>query len=174
MQKDPKTQPNDFAVFLETFAAFTRATHALEAIQRDADTELAELIERLEKDYVAAKSAAQGLEAALVATIKLHPEWLNGKTSIATMHGTLASRSSKALQIPSEMRTLALIKSLRAGEADTLIRQCEEVDREALEVLSDEELLALEVLRDENTTWKAKPATVTLGEAAKPKKGAAK
>jgi DNA-binding MarR family transcriptional regulator len=174
MQKDTHTTPDDFAVFLETFAAFTRSTHTLDAIQREADAELSDLIERLEKDYAAAKAATQALEAALVATIKLHPEWLNGKSSITTMHGTLASRSSKALQIGSELRTIALIKAQRPTEAATLIRQSEEVDREALEVLSDEELLTLDVLRDQNVRWTAKPATVTLGDAAKPKKGAVK
>lgn len=159
MTNDTKT---DYHAFLETFALFTRVAHELASLESDADKELHELIERHEEDWRHYSATRKAAHDALVDHITAHPEWLNGKKSLVTVHGTIASRAATGLQIPNETRTLALIKELHPG---AFIRTEEHPDREALERLTDEELLALEILRDRRVTWTAKPAAVKFGEA---------
>jgi hypothetical protein len=95
-----------------------------------------------------------------------HPDWFAKTKTLKTPYGTVASRTSTKLEIPSEEVTIALLEA-RGAEAEPYLRTRKFLSVESLETLDDLELARLKLRRVTSERITVTPAKLDLGKAVK-------
>ena len=164
---DEQPASPDFQEVVNLLAVFTEAANRLADIEAAANEEFAGIIDEYKKDYAQAQEASVKSEAALETICRGHPEWFVTARSIKTPYGKVQFHRGTKLVIDNEEATCRLIRATLPDLAASLIRSVEEPDKEALEVLGDEQLAALMVRRVVDDSFSATPARVDFGKAVK-------
>jgi hypothetical protein len=175
----------DFQEMINLLAVFTAATNQLNDLQSEANEDMLEWLDTAKGEYASLQETLTKAEAALEIIARRHPEWFQTKKSIKTPYGVVKLTSSTSLEIPNEEATLVrmelkkersqiLAEAARAEgkefpvfDPEAFIRTTRELDREALEKLSDLELAELGITRVVEENFSVKPATLDLGKAVK-------
>lgn len=177
---------DDFKEMVNLMALYTEAHNSLVAMETDCNTDLLEIIDEHKGDYAVLQEALTKAEAALEVIALRHPEWFAQKQSIATPYGAVKFHNSTKLIVPNEEVSILLIhqKGLAASNAaeatggtpsfddGKYVRVKEELNLEALEGMTDEELKEFRIKRVPNKTFSVKPAKIDMGKAVKEAVGA--
>ncbi len=195
IQKETVKPTDPFVLFLETFEHHTAAVQTMEKIDLAVNAKVAQMVSAESANGTAYRAAsAQKLttQEALIEAVKAHPEWFAGKKTINTPHGAIAKRASSSLAVADERVTLskiveghadneglaAIFQKETLGEimehlSDRLLGPARHylnleitLNLEALEKLTDRDLLRLGVRRVESETITVKPLVVKIGTAA--------
>lgn len=165
--------------FLAAFEKFTIARNICDQLNAELQKENLNLVQEKSGEWLLATAAEADAESVALALLEAHPEWFGTKQSFKTPHGTVQKKKSKSLVMINETVTTKLIIGQYAPEAKSLQRLLGEAadylhieikpNKEALEGLSDEQLAALGIRREESETITLKPLTVDLGKAVEAK-----
>lgn len=168
MRRTTDTPPAtpDFEEVIKLLAVFSAASNTLRQIEADANGELLEMIDEFKKDYAAAQEAATKAESALETICRAHPEWFQTARSIKTPYGKVQFHRGTKLDIANAEATCRLLRATLGDEqAKPYIRSVEEPDKEALEVLPDDQLARVMVKRVVDDSFSATAAKVDFGKA---------
>jgi len=160
---DQLTTNADYKNLVDLLAVLGEATDQLDDLQARLNQDSRELIDEHRADFVKLQTTIADAEQSIETLCRNHPEWFAKKQTLTTPYGQCAFRNSSSLTIPSEDATMALIR--QTGRAGDFIRTTEELDKEALEKLSDAELAALGILRTKEKKFSAKPGKLEIGKA---------
>lgn len=183
-KKIEKTE--DFQEMINLLAVFTAATNQLNDLQSEANEDMLEWLDTAKGEYASLQEKLTKAEAALEIIARRHPEWFQTKKSIKTPYGVVKLTSSTSLEIPNQEATLVrmelkrersrLIADIAESEGKEIppvfdpaafVRTHVELDREALEKLSDLDLAELGIRRVIEENFSVKPAALDLGKAVK-------
>lgn len=159
------TNNPDYENLVKLLAILSEATARQTALEAQFNQEYLDAIDGHLAEYAANQKALSDAEAAIVLIAERNPGWFIKPRTVTTPYGSVKSTSSRKLDAPSESASIRLIKA--AGREAEFVRVVEELDREALEKLTDDELAEFGILRKPTETVKVTPATVDLGEAVK-------
>lgn len=157
------TASSDYKNLVDLFAVLAEAQDQKITLQASLNQASRELIDEHRKEIVELETTITQADSAIEVICRRHPEWFEKVKTLKTPYGAASFRKSSELVAPSEDATIALIKA--SGRAADFIRVTEDLDREALEKLSDEELGKLGLFRKTEDKFAAKPAKVDLGKA---------
>lgn len=158
--KDP-----DYKNLVDLLAIFSEATARQNALAAQLNQEYLDKVDEHKAEYTENQDKLSQAESAIGALIDRHPEWFDKKKTLTTPYGQVKVSSGKKIIAPSEEASMRLIRA--EGKADAYIRSKDELDREALEELSDEELAKYGLVRQKTLSVKITAAEVELGEAIK-------
>lgn len=158
--KDP-----DYKNLVDLLAIFSEATARQNALAAQLNQEYLDKVDEHKPEYTENQEKLSQAEAAIDALVELHPEWFEKKKTLTTPYGGVKISTGKKIVATSEEASMRLIRA--AKKADEFIRTKDELDREALEDLTDEELSKYGLVRQNTVTVKIIAAEVELGEAVK-------
>ena len=161
MQTDDYTKLTEH---LEQFTRLSNITAEMEASFQRAMTEL--IAECYKDDFVKLQAELAAVEEQIELLAIKHPEWFAKVKTIKTPFGSVASRSTTKIEVPSEEATIALLE-LRGQEAEPFLRTRKYLSIESLEALDDGELARLKARRVTTEKISISPAKVELGKAVK-------
>lgn len=157
---------NDYKNLVDLLAVFSEATNRMTALQASVQSDYMELIDVAKSEYAKLQKTLGDAEAALEALTLAHPEWFSDdRKSIKTPYGTVKLTKSTSLKIPNEEATIILIEA--AGRGEDFLRSKQEINREALEQLTDAELKPLRVKRITGQSFSVVAAKLDMGKAVK-------
>jgi len=156
--------PKDFTDLVNILAELSDANNQLKQLQTDMDREHLATVHGYREQYAALQKRVSDAEAALEVIAARNPQWFADEKTVETPYGDVKRTTSKKLEIPSEEASIARIKA--AGK-DELLRVEVTINKEAAELLSDEELAKFGIHRKKTENYNAKPATIDLGKAIK-------
>lgn len=165
---DPKSE--DFTNLVNLLSVFTEATHRLAEMEANLNGEMMATIDDYKKDYATMQKTLTETETALEVIATRHPEWFEEKKGLKTPYGTVKFTSSNPIEVGNEELTIELIKRDAKGlglDGSKLIRTCEELNREALEALTPEQLASFRLKRVAKQNFSVVAAKVDLGKAVK-------
>lgn len=165
---DPKSE--DFKNLVDLLAVYSEASHQLDAMQASLNSEIVESIDGYKKDYAAMQKTLTETETALEMIATRHPEWFAEKKGLKTPYGTVKFTRSNPLVVPNPELSLELIRrdaQSIALDPENLIRVVEELNLEALETLTPEQLRVFRIKREPKENFSVTPAKIDLGKAVK-------
>lgn len=166
MQINTTTAAKHYKDLVDFLAILTDGTARLAALELDLQNEYIEAVDERREDYAAIQEAIGKAETVIRDLALQHPEWFAEAKTITTPYGKVQSRTSTKLEIANEDVTLALLKQLGPDSAP-FIRTTEEINREALEALPDDELARIRVKRVTAENVTITPHKPNLGKAVK-------
>ena len=178
MKKSPASPidtepPAEFKNLGDLVAIIADGEARVTELSKEVDDIIREAVDERRKEFTELQAAIQSAKEGAEAICTSHRNWFGGKKSLELLHGTCAFKASKSLEVANERATIALIRAEETPEnASKLIRVVEEVDKEALESLSDEELAKFGLHRLEKESFSVKPRKIDLAKVAatEPKK----
>lgn len=159
----------EFQNLIKLLAIVSEATARNLELQAEINKEHLTLVDDHKDDYAQNQAAITLAESGIETIVERNPGWFEKKKTLTTPYGVIKVTSGNKLSIPSEGATLRLIHA--AGLSAAYIRTTEEVDKEAIEKLSDEQLAEFAIIREKTSSIKITPISVDLGKA--PKEAAA-
>ena len=119
------------------------------------------------------------VEEKVTAIAEAHPEWFAKRKSIVTPCGMLRESNSTSLDVADEQLAVAMLRKMIPATAEFYLRVSTELNREALEQLTDEQLAAVHIRRVARREYRIEPLKVNMGKlvapaAASKEKGAGK
>ena len=165
---DPKSE--DFTNLVNLLSVYSEATHRLAEMEANISSEMMNLVDDYKKDYAGMQLTLTEAERALEVIATRHPEWFTETRGLKTPYGTVKFRQSKVLVIGNEELSIEVITrdAAKLGLDPTqLIRSHKELDKEALEKLTDEQLKAFRITRQPKDNFSAVAAKVDMGKAVK-------
>ena len=159
--------PHEYKNLVDLLAVYSEANTRMLALQSQMQDQYLELIDGGKAEYAELQAKLAETEAALETLALTHPEWFpEGRKSIKTPYGAVKLTTATSLEVRNEEATIILIERDPALAAKCL-RQKTELNREALEQLTDQELKALRVVRVQSQSFKVEPAKLDMGKAVK-------
>jgi Bacteriophage Mu Gam like protein len=165
---DPKSA--DFTNLVDLLAVFSEATHHLAEMAANLNSEMMVCIDGYKADYSAMQKTLTEAETALEIIAIRHPEWFKETRGLKTPYGTVKFTSSNPLVVSNEELAIELIErdAHRLGlDPENLIRERKELNLEALETLTPEQLAAFRVKRVKKENFSIVAAKIDLGKAVK-------
>lgn len=160
-------KPDDFQLLAQELDEYTKASNELAMIEAEFQANIQELIvECYREDFAKVQTRISRHEERIEALALKHPEWFAKVKTLKTPYGTVASRTSTKLEVPSEEVTIALLEA-RGAEAEPFLRTRKYLSLESLETLDDMELARLKLRRVTTEKITITPAKVELGKAVK-------
>jgi len=176
--KSDNTKAHLYGNLVNLLAIYSETHNNMTALQASVQGDYMELIDAHKPEYAKLQALLGETEASLEILAKEHPEWFpEDRKSIKTPYGTVKLTTATSLVVANEEATILLIQ--HAGMGEKFLRQKTEINREALETLTDEELKPLRVKRVKDQSFSVTPAKLDMGKAVKDadkaseKKGAA-
>lgn len=142
------------------------ATNQQTALETRINQGYLDLVDEHREEYAKLQEAISKVNANIEAIALVNPQWFEQKKTLTTPYGEVKSRKSTTLEVPNEEVTIVLLEQL-GPEAAAFIRTKKELNLEALEQLSDEELKRIRITRVVKETITAKPKQIDMGKAAK-------
>lgn len=165
---DPQSQ--DFQTLVNLLSDYTEATHFLTELEGVIGQQMKDVIDQHKTAYARMQKLLTTSERELEIIATRHPEWFTEKKGVKTPYGTVKFTRSTVLEIKNEELSLELIRRDAHGltlDPENLIRTRDELDREALEDLSDEQLKAFKIRRIPKENFSVVAAKVDMGKAVK-------
>jgi hypothetical protein len=150
---------------VEHLAMFTDTTNQMAKLDADIQMDLTAIMDGVIEDYSILQTAISEHEAAVKTIALAHPEWFATVKTLKTPYGTVGFRTATKLDVPNEELTIALLE--RYTDADIYLRSRKFLNLEALEMLSDSQLLDLKIQRITADKLTVTPAKIDLGKAVK-------
>jgi hypothetical protein len=162
---------SEFKNFVELISVYTAAQHDLDQLENDANKAQLEIVDDSLSDYTRLQQTITKTEEALQLIALKNPEWFGGKASIKTPYGTVKFTPSTSLDVVNEELSIELIErdlatSMTARPSD-YIRVSKQLNREALEALTDAELEKYKIKRVSKKTFSVAAAKLDMGKAVK-------
>jgi phage host-nuclease inhibitor protein Gam len=142
------------------------ASNRLTALTTQINQGYLELVDEHREEYAYLQETISKVEVSIEALAILNPQWFAEKKTVTTPYGSVTSRKSSELEVPNEEVSIVLLEQLGA-ESAAFIRTKKELNLEALEQLSDDELARIRIKRVAEEKITAKPAALDMGKAAK-------
>lgn len=165
--------PTDYTLFVELLQRFSSLSNDLALIEGDMTECQLKAATAAITEYAVLQEQVAQLEQRIAAIFAAHPEWREKDSkSIKTPFGSVSCKETKKLKVQNEAVTITLIKALAAAEPKSetwpaLLRVTTELDKEALEKLSDEQLEQLGVTREVTEPITVKPFKADAAKAVK-------
>lgn len=159
----PMDNNPEYQNLVNLLAILSEANSRNAALQAQINQEYLDLVDVHRLEYSVNQKIIADTESAIETIVRRHPEWLSKRKTLKTPYGEVKSTCFPKLDVPSEEASIRLIK-VSNRETD-FIRTKEELDKEALEKLSDEELSKFGITRRPSESITIKPAEVELGKA---------
>lgn len=166
----PDLKSEDFKNLVDLLSIFSEATHRLAEMEANLNSEMMAAIDDYKKDYAAMQKTLTETETALEVIATRHPEWFTEKKGLKTPYGTVKFTSSNPIMVGNEELTIELIeRDAEAAGLDpkTFIRERKELNIEALETLTPEQLAAFRLKRVPRQNFSAVAAKLDMGKAVK-------
>jgi len=144
-------------------AVVAETNQRLGELQGGIDADLRIAVDQSKDDYIEFQTKQSEAEASIELLARRNPQWFEKKKTLTTPYGSVKLTESSSIEVKNESATIALIKHL--GVAEDFLRTTEELNKEALEALSDEELALYGLARKRGECCTIKPAKVELGKA---------
>jgi Bacteriophage Mu Gam like protein len=158
---------DDYTKLAESIESHTKVSNELAAIEASFQKSIQELISDVYRDEFAELTEAKAeLEERIELLVLRHPEWFAKAKTLKTPHGSVATRKTTKIDVPSEEATIALLE-LRGAEAEPFLRTRKYLSVEALEALDDAELAILKCRRVTSEKITITPAKIDLGKSLK-------
>jgi len=165
---DLLAQSQEYANLVNLLALYSEVSNQMLAMQADMQAKYMELIDEAKPEYATLQEKLGQAEAALELLALAHPEWFPADCkSIQTPYGKVKFTSTSALVISNEEASILLIQNLGGDAEEKYLRTNLEINREALEQLSEAELKALRIKRVKDQSFKVTPASLDMGKAVK-------
>lgn len=159
----PNSNDPDFKNLVNLLAVLSEATTRQDALAVQMKEEYLERVDEHRAEYSANQAAIGEAEAAILVIVRRHPEWFGRKKTLTTPYGEVKSTSSSKIDVPSEEASIRLIEA--AGRSTEFIRTTKELDKAALDRLTDAELAEYGIRRLPTETIKVSPIEIDLGKA---------
>lgn len=168
-------ETDDYTKLTAAIAEHARLTHELAATDASFQKAMQELISECYRDEFAELTEAKAeLEERIELLVLRHPEWFAKVKTLKTPHGSVATRKTTKLNVPTEEATIALLE-LRGEEGEAFLRTRKYLSLEALEALDDAELAVLKCNRVTSEKITITPSKIDLGKTVRQaEKGAGK
>lgn len=164
-------QSADYKNMVDLLAVHSDASNRLGEMQVELNDEMLSAIDPRREEYAKLQKAVTESETALEVIAVRHPEWFADKKSIKTPYGQVKFTKSTSLKAPNEEASILLVKQRSERdskfESSKFVRTREELNLEAFESMSDEELKEFRIKRVTDQNFSVKPACVDLGKAVK-------
>lgn len=157
------TANSDYKNMVDLLAVFSEAHTRQSQLQAQLNEQFLDGVDSHKAEYAAIQHALGAAEAAIEELCRKHPEWFAKRKTLKTPYGEVKSVSSAKLLAASDDASIRLIRA--AGLGDAFIRTRDELDREALERCTDEQLACFGIRRVATETITVKPIDVDLGKA---------
>lgn len=171
---EPAAAPSaeEFSNLVSLMALFSEVTNRMDDLQTDVNRQFLELIDEHKAEYAELQDKAAQAEKALEILTLRNPGWFSEKRkSIKTPYGSVKFHKSTKLEIGDEEKVILRLKLYaRDNLAFTLpnfVKNRETLDIEALEKLTDAELLAFGITRLRKDNFSVEAAKVDMGKAVK-------
>lgn len=159
----PKTNHDpDYANLVDLLGIAAVADQRLAEMQTDLDDAMIAAVDDRRAEYVEHQAKLAAAIESIETIVRRHPEWFAKTKTLKTPYGSVRSTSSSPLKVASEQSTIRLIKA--AGRADEFIRTKEELDKDALEKLTADQLAEFGLSRESKETIKITPAKIDMGK----------
>lgn len=158
-------KPADFNDVINLLAVLGAANRDLASLEAIVATGYAAIVDEHRGLYAKLQSTVSETEAALEAIARRNPSWFGEKKNVTTPYGVVKFTSSSELVIADENVSVQLINAL--GDGKRFLRTVQVLDKEALDKLSDTELLRFAIVRKAKENFKVSTEVVDLGKAVK-------
>lgn len=159
---------HDYQNLVNLLAIFSEATNRMLSMQAEMQGQYMELIDGSKPEYAELQAQLGEAETALESLALAHREWFPEKRkSIKTPYGTVKLTTTTVLEVPNEEATIILIESAGEEAKSKFLRTNVEINREALEALSDAELKPFRIKRIKDQSFKVTAAQLDMGKAVK-------
>ncbi len=168
MKPDQKCE--DFKNLVNLLSVFSEATHRLTEMEANLNCEMMTLVDDYKDGYAQMQRTLTEAEKAIEVIATRHPEWFSERKGLKTPYGTVKFHKSTGLSVKNEELSLELIKRDAKGlglNPELLIRTHEELNLEALDSLTDDQLRAFRLTRHTKENFSVQAAKVDLGKAVK-------
>lgn len=163
----------DFARLAELQQLHSKDTNSLELLEVKMNELALRSSSAFATDYVILQEALAARDTEIKALFARHPEWCADSKSVKTPFGEVAQRTVTELEVPNPAMTVALIEAKFAEAAGDYLRVEKSPNIEALESLSNDELVKLGVQRVSTERVTVKPAKVSVAKTVKAAKAKA-
>lgn len=177
MKKQTQTEPNpieqtdDFKNMLDLLAIFSSASNGMAEMQSELNEEMLSATDPRRDEYSKPQKAMTEAESGLEVIALRHPEWFADRKSIKTPYGQVKFTRSTTLEVPNPEVCILLVNQRaekdKQFDKTQFLRQREELNLEAFEAMSDEQLKTFRIKRVANENFSVSPAKVDLGKAVK-------
>lgn len=154
----------DYKNLVDCLALHSDATTQIAEIQAAIDDHMRGEVDQIKNRFIELQTKLKSAEEAIEAIVRQNPTWFAEERSVKTPYGTVKMTRTSELITASEDNTL---NAIAKADRPDLLRITTELDREALERLSDEELAEFGIIRKRGESCKITPAKVNLGKAVK-------
>jgi len=159
---------HDYTNLVNLLAVYSEANNRMLAMQADIQAQYMELIDGAKSEYAKLQAVLGETETALESLALTHPEWFPEKRkSIKTPYGTVKLTSTTSLEVANEEATIILIEKSTPENQTKFLRSKVELNREALETLSDAELRSFRIKRIQEESFSVTAAKLDMGKAVK-------
>ena len=166
----PKSTPeaHDYKNLVDLLAVYSEASNQMLALQSEVQAQNLELIDGSKARYADLQKTLGDAESALEALALAHHEWFPAnRKSIKTPYGTVKLTATTTLDVANEEATVILIQNSGSENSEKFLRQKTELNREALETLSDAELRPFRIKRVKDQSFSVTPTKLDMGKAVK-------
>lgn len=174
------TNPEQFQHMTELLAELSDYTNRLQRLENGLNASFLTILKGRIDDYSQLQSVITEAEKQIKTIAARNPQWFTERANLKTPFGAVKQTTGTSLVTDSEDLSIQLIEqqaqfdAARAASDPSfipalnlagLIRQKKELDREALEKLTGEQLKRFGIRRETRTDIKVTPANVNMGKA---------
>lgn len=171
MKNTPDQKSEDFQNLVNLLSVYTEASHRLGEMEANLNAEMMETVDAYKEDYAGLQRTLTEAEKAIeLIAVRHYSEWFGERKSLKTPYGTVKFVRSTSIVVENEELSVEIIRRDAAKhglDPALLIRTKEELNLEALETLTLEQLKAFKVGRQTKDNFSVVPAKVDLGKAVK-------
>jgi len=165
----PRTDPSksDFDNLVSLLSVYTEAQNRLDHLNAQANEAFIDIVDEHRGEYAQLLESQTEAESAIEILALKHPEWFAEKKTVKVPFGTVKVTKSTSLKADNEEASIILIETSARPDKASLIRVHAELNLEALEALTDDELRAFRIKRITDQNVKVTAAKVDMGKAVK-------
>ncbi len=167
--KSPIPESPDFKNAIDLLALYSDATIRLAAIKASLDAKMLPILDKRRKEYTRLQAAQGEAQKALQVICERNPHWFVKPKTLTTAYGKLQFRKSTRLECADE--AACILRIARGGGRKKYLRRKVELNIEALERCSDEQLAEFGITRVTTENFTVKPLGVQIGEASATEEG---
>lgn len=155
-------QKGDFEAAINLLAGLGEARRELAKLTSEIETGYLELVTSRRDDYAKIQAKVSEGEAALEVIARRNLGWFADKKSVTTPYGAVKFKASSEIVVPNEEASIVLVRKAKRSE---LLRVTIELNREAMQDMSDEELAKFGIVRKAKENLTVDTEVIDLGKA---------
>ena len=165
-EESKKQDQETYANFVNLQAVHSEASARLSEMENDLQQKWLSLVDEHRKDYARLQQAAADAEEGIEYLASVNPQWFVKARTIKTPYGKVQFRKTTKLEVKNPELSVVLLKQLGQDSLPFLVVK-EELNLEALEKLTDQELERLKIKRITTDSCTVTPIKIDLGKAVK-------